>query len=171
MGAWFCSPCLYGRAVQRLDMFPSNDATRLNTCNSDCWLWTLASCCLWMPCLPMMFRREQLRERFGIPGDLFKDCIVSFPRPIFQMRLGLTLLRQISYCCTPCAIAQMNTEMKKRAEQAHLNPQQMGYQPQTQRMVYQAPQEKHTPQVNPQPTAPQHPALQQPLYQQPIHQH
>lgn len=63
---------------------------------------------------------------------------------------------QVSLCCTPCGIAQMNTEMKDRAEKAQLLPPQ-GYQAHPQGMTYQQPQPQPQPMypVVPHPQPPQ----------------
>lgn len=54
----------------------------------------------------------------------------------------LTTLK-VSFCCTPCGLAQMETEMKDRTEKAHLLPgggvrEKQVYQ-QPQGMAYQEP--------------------------------
>lgn len=77
MGAWFCTPCLYGRASQRLYIFPSNDENRLHTCDPDCWLFFIAAITCGVQFFPMMFKRQQLRKTFNIEGNLCTDCVVS----------------------------------------------------------------------------------------------
>jgi hypothetical protein len=66
----------------------------------------------------------------------------------------LTKTTQVTCFCLECGLAQMNTELKDRSRKEHLvNP--IGYQPQTQGMVYLPPNQQ--PQV--QQATPQQPQL------------
>ncbi|KAM0722285.1 hypothetical protein Q7P37_001726 [Cladosporium fusiforme] len=116
-GSWCCTPCLYGRASQRLDIYPTNDTEQIDTCDTNCWLFCLTGT-MFLHWVPMMLKRTAMREHFNIEGDVCRDGMVSL-------------------CCTPCGVAQMNTEMKDRAEKAHLMPQHGYVQPQG--MAYQQP--------------------------------
>jgi Cys-rich protein (TIGR01571 family) len=165
MGASFCTTCLFGRAAQRLKIYPSNDSKLMDTCNSNCWLSALSavpSCCLYT--IPTMFKREEVRERFNIKGNLCEDCLVSLgesnPAQLaVEMLTGEGDRHRVS--ARLAVSPRMNTELKLRAEKEHANPQ-IGYQAQTQRMVYQQP---HQPPVVLQP-APQQEVLRQPMVQQ-----
>lgn len=105
MGAWFCTPCFYGRAAQRLDLYPSNDRELLEPCDTNCWLYYLSGV-FGMAWIPMMLKREDLRDRFNIEGDLCTDCIVSATRsdlpvypPVEMLTriIGLVFLRAVHY--------------------------------------------------------------------------
>lgn len=134
MGSWFCTPCLYGRASQRLDIYPTNDTEQIDTCDTNCWLFCItANFGVWW--VPMMIKRAAMREHLNIEGDMCRDAMVSFPNHSVSER-KLTAESQVSMCCTPCGVAQMNTEMKDRAEKAMLLPQH-GYQSHPQGMAYQ----------------------------------
>ena len=72
-----------------------------------------------------MMKRGEIRERFNIEGDGFKDCLLAC-------------------CCTPCEMAQAETELKDRAATAKIAGgagSKIGYEsvPQDQKMMYQAP--------------------------------
>lgn len=66
----------------------------------------------------------------------------------------LTKTMQASMFCGPCTLAQMNSEMKSRAAEEQ-STKAVGYQPQTQGMVYlppnQQPQIQQQPPIKPQP--------------------
>ena len=66
----------------------------------------------------------------------------------------LTKTTQVSTFCMECTLAQMNSEMKSRAAEEQLT-KAVGYQPQTQGMVYlppnQQPQLQQQPPIQPQP--------------------
>lgn len=74
--AWFCTPCLYGRASQRLDNYPSNDEEQIETVDTNCLLFWLTSTCF-LHWVPMTIKRTALREHFNIRGNQFKDAMVS----------------------------------------------------------------------------------------------
>ncbi|KJX94786.1 hypothetical protein TI39_contig4159g00040 [Zymoseptoria brevis] len=97
MGSWFCACFLHGRVSSRFQAFPAEDDSMLN---SSCLFWYLGACCgfQWVP---QLLRRQEIRQTFGIQGSDINDCCVSF-------------------WCTPCTLAQMNIEVKKRAEKARL---------------------------------------------------
>jgi len=118
-----------------------------------------------MEWLPMAFKREEMRVRFGIEGDMCQDILVS-PDKLLNRLLALlfevlTGMTQVSLFCKPCGLAQMNSEMKSRAAQEQLS-KPIGYPPQTQRMVYQPPnQQPQLLQTTPQQAAPQQPQVQE----------
>ncbi|KAK4506590.1 hypothetical protein PRZ48_000322 [Zasmidium cellare] len=127
MGSWFCSPCLYGRTVNRYQKFPDTDKDHYDNvaCNGPCWLFFGAGFCCGLQFIPLMFKRGEVRDRFGIKGDGFADCMAS-------------------YCCTPCALAQLETELKDRATGAQHGGApplggdiKQGYAPPPQGMNYQ----------------------------------
>lgn len=111
----------------RINTLPQNE---LSNCTGDCWLF----CCLgqvgfaWV--LAMM-KRGEIRDRFNIDGDGFKDCLSAC-------------------CCTPCEMAQAETEVKDRAATAKIagGGSKVGYEsvPQDQKMMYQAPAAQAYPQ-------------------------
>jgi len=74
--AWYCKPFLYGRIAQRLDFFPHNNPAEIQTFDKHCCFFSCAAN-LYMCCLPTAFKREEIRERFGIKGHLFWDILVS----------------------------------------------------------------------------------------------
>ena len=67
-------------------------------------------------------------------------------------------MMQVSSFCMPCGLAQMNSEMKSRAAKEQ-STKAIGYQPQTQGMVYLPPNQQ--PQVQLQPPAQPQPQLQE----------
>ncbi|PNS14005.1 Pheromone-processing carboxypeptidase KEX1 [Sphaceloma murrayae] len=124
MGAFFCSPCLYGRIVHRMKHFPQPpEATGFSYMNGDCGLYYAVNCLTGgFAFIISMMKRTQHREKFGIEGSAFMDCLVSC-------------------CCTPCALAQAEKDLKVRSEAARLvdasgAPNQM-YEKQETGMVYQ----------------------------------
>ncbi|KXT11287.1 hypothetical protein AC579_1671 [Pseudocercospora musae] len=124
MGSWFCSPCLFGRSWQRLEQFPNQNKEDFSNCSSGCWIFCGASC-FHFGWLATLLKRMELRERFGIQGNGCTDCLVS-------------------YFCTPCTLAQMETELKDRAASAQggRGTQDAGYVAPSDNMTYQPPSEK-----------------------------
>ncbi|TKX18671.1 hypothetical protein C1H76_9461 [Elsinoe australis] len=123
MGAFFCSPCFYGRVAHRLKHFPrSPEETGFSYMNGDCGLYYAINCLTggFAFVISMMKRTEQ-REKFGIPGSTLGDCCIS--------------------CwCTPCALAQAELDLKTRAQATRLidpNGAPEVYQRQETGMVYQ----------------------------------
>lgn len=74
MGAWFCSPCLFGRTSTRMEHFPDDDKT--DFMNGSCALMCGAGCCH-LHWLVTLFKRGDMRAKFGINGDGCTDCLVS----------------------------------------------------------------------------------------------
>jgi len=74
-------------------------------------------------CIPLWLKRQEARRKFNIRGNGCTDCLTS-------------------YFCHPCALAQLSTELKTRAEQAQIGAKgaPMGYVQPTQGMEYQPPQ-------------------------------
>ncbi|KAK4947233.1 hypothetical protein LTR10_014005 [Elasticomyces elasticus] len=66
-------------------------------CNSACGMLCL-SFYVHLGCLPVLLMRQGLRKKFGIKGNSCTDCLAG-------------------WCCLPCTIGQMNTELKDRAAQ------------------------------------------------------
>jgi len=75
-GSWCCTPCLYGRASQRLDIYPTNDTEQIDTCDTNCWLFCLTGT-MFLHWIPMTLKRTALREHFNIEGDVCRDGMVS----------------------------------------------------------------------------------------------
>lgn len=75
-GSWCCTPCLYGRASQRLDIYPINDTEQIDMCDTNCWLFCLTGT-MFLHWVPMMLKRTALREHFNIEGDVCRDGMVS----------------------------------------------------------------------------------------------
>jgi hypothetical protein len=74
LGAVFCSSCLYSRAAQRLELYPKNDPLLFHNCSIHGWAFYLSTClCAW---IPVGLKREEVRERFGIEGELYRDFAV-----------------------------------------------------------------------------------------------
>lgn len=72
-----CCPCfLYGRAAQRLDFYPRNNDSEIQTFDKHCCIFTLAGC-FSLACLPIAFKRREMRNRLGIAGNLCEDFAVS----------------------------------------------------------------------------------------------
>lgn len=73
-----------------------------------------------------MMKRGEIRSKCNIEGTGVKDCLLAA-------------------CCTPCEMAQAETELKDRAASAKLLPttanEKLGYEsvPQDQKMIYQSP--------------------------------
>lgn len=85
MGAFFCSPCFYGRVAHRLKHFPrSPEETGFSYMNGDCGLYYAINCLTggFAFVISMMKRTEQ-REKFGIPG--------MFPIAYYQMEAYQTV--------------------------------------------------------------------------------
>jgi hypothetical protein len=159
--AWCCAPFLYSRAAQRLDFYPHNNPAEIQTFDKHCFMFACAGS-LYMEWLPMAFKREEMRARLGIEGDMCQDILVSPDKLVnrllallFEVLTGMT---QVSVFCKPCSLAQMNSEMESRAAQEQLL-KPIGYQPQTQRMVYQPPNQQ--PQLQLQPPVQPQPQVQE----------
>lgn len=119
LGAWCCACFLHGRTAGRLDKFPSEEEPEM--CNGPCWLMYGAACCH-LHWLVALFKRGDTRAKFGIRGDGCTDCLAS-------------------YFCFPCALAQMETEVKDRAKVAKASGgMTQGYSQPQGGMVYQQPQ-------------------------------
>ncbi|KAJ2978560.1 hypothetical protein NQ176_g3755 [Zarea fungicola] len=109
MGAWCCTCFAFGRASDRLRAFPDTDTDNFSLFNGSCFMFTLASMCS-LSCIPVWMQRKDLREKFGIRGGGCGDCMVAS-------------------CCLPCAVSQINMELKKRAEKQQNVVQTKGYAP------------------------------------------
>ncbi|GAB7328469.1 hypothetical protein MBLNU13_g00439t1 [Cladosporium sp. NU13] len=136
--AWCCPEFLYGRAAQRLEIYPHNSPSEIQTFDKHCFFYVLAGSVL-LECIPTAFKREEMRKRFAIDGDFCEDIAASM-------------------FCRPCTLAQMNSEMKSRAAKEQLT-KAIGYQPQTQGMVYLPPNQQ--PQVSQQPPLQPQPPVQE----------
>jgi hypothetical protein len=77
IGAWACTPFLYGRVAQRLDYFPRNNPYDIQTFDKHCCFFYLSQYVCASRCLTA-FKREEMRERLGIEGNLWRDLLVSF---------------------------------------------------------------------------------------------
>lgn len=129
LASWFCSCFLYGRISSRLDNFPNTAPQDIEYWNGSCCIW-YAAACVGFQWVPQMLRRQELRQRLSLRGDGCTDCLAS-------------------YFCAPCSLAQMETELKDRAQKAQsasdMQRQQQqdttGYYPvqQQQGMVYAQP--------------------------------
>ena len=93
----------------------------------------------------MGLKREQVRERFNIEGDLWQDFAVSSDKLqsccVCCSNRSADRNAQASMFCMSCTVAQMNTELKDRAAKVNLG-KPIGYQPQTQGMVYLPPNQQ-----------------------------
>ncbi|KAI5250697.1 hypothetical protein E4T42_04803 [Aureobasidium subglaciale] len=118
-GAFWCSSCLYGRTSWRLKQFPQSPDTSngFEWCNVPC-IGMLAGWCLFVPCIPIWIQRNSVRGRFNIAGNDCTDLLTST-------------------FCGCCAQAQLENELKDRAEKELL---MVNYPPPAQeRMVYAEP--------------------------------
>ncbi|GAB7360042.1 hypothetical protein MBLNU230_g7564t1 [Neophaeotheca triangularis] len=112
LGSWFCTNCFYGKMDDRLHVWPDLDSPIVDPIglNEGCLMHYLTSCCH----SPLtMAKRIELRQKFGIQSDDLSDCLY----------------------CIPCALAQMNTELKVRAHEAK---EKGGYSSHQETMVYVA---------------------------------
>ena len=71
-----------------------------------------AGCCH-LHWLVTLFKRGDMRAKFGIQGDGCTDCLVRPTLP--NDRKCADSVLQASYFCFPCTLAQMETEIKDRA--------------------------------------------------------
>ncbi|KAK3627236.1 hypothetical protein LTR56_019336 [Elasticomyces elasticus] len=97
LASWFCACFMFGRVDHRLKRFPSQNKDDFDLCNTACGILYL-SFHVHLGCLPVLLRRQEIRKKFGIKGNPCTDCLAS-------------------WCCLPCTIGQMNTELKDRAAQ------------------------------------------------------
>ncbi|KAK3628513.1 hypothetical protein LTR56_018558 [Elasticomyces elasticus] len=97
LASWFCACFMFGRVDYRLKRFPSQTKDDFDLCNSACGMLCL-SFYVHLGCVPVLLMRQELRKKFGIKGNSCTDCLAG-------------------WCCLPCTIGQMNTELKDRAAQ------------------------------------------------------
>lgn len=101
MGAFFCSPCIHGRSAHRLQHYPNHpDSTAFSWFNGPCAIMCVATH-FGFGWLPVWVQRSDIRTRLGIDGGFCTDCLASC-------------------CCTPCAVAQNEAELRDRAEKEAL---------------------------------------------------
>ncbi|KAK0272169.1 hypothetical protein LTR91_010223 [Friedmanniomyces endolithicus] len=96
--AWCCNCFMFGRVDQRLEKYPETNRDEFSLFSSGCFILGISNYC-GLQWIPVWLKRKELRSRFGIQGNGCTDCLVSF-------------------CCHPCSIAQMETELKDRAATA-----------------------------------------------------
>ncbi|KAF2719008.1 PLAC8-domain-containing protein [Polychaeton citri CBS 116435] len=125
LASWFCSCFLYGRLSSRAKNFPRTEKADIEYANGSCCVW-YATACFGFSWVPQMLRRQEIRQQFGIKGNGCNDCLAAF-------------------CCAPCSLAQMETELKDRAEKAKSAGLQQGYPVQAQGMVYGQQQQQQQP--------------------------
>ncbi|KAM0807812.1 hypothetical protein AB5N19_08152 [Seiridium cardinale] len=90
-----CIPCLLiGQTSERLRDPSMQTAKDLN---SDCVISGALCAFTGLHWIYVMFKRTEIRERFGIPGSSFGDCCTSF-------------------WCPCCAAIQQDNEVKKRLQ-------------------------------------------------------
>ena len=65
------------RVAQRLDYFPRNNPYDIQTFDKHCCFFYLSQYVCASRCLTA-FKREEMRERLGIEGNLWRDLLVSF---------------------------------------------------------------------------------------------
>ncbi|KAK4892736.1 hypothetical protein LTR27_008835 [Elasticomyces elasticus] len=97
LASWFCACFMFGRVDYRLKRFPSQNKDDFDLCNAACGLLCLSGC-VHLGFFPVLLMRQETRKKFGIKGNSCTDCLAS-------------------WCCLPCTIGQMNTELKDRAAQ------------------------------------------------------
>ncbi|KAK4550742.1 hypothetical protein LTR36_000321 [Oleoguttula mirabilis] len=121
-----CGCFVFGRTSQRLEKFPDTNTHHFNLFSGSCAI-LYAGLHVHLGWLPVLLQRQELRQKFGIKGNGYTDCLAS-------------------YCCQPCTLAQMEMEMKDRAATAETvgNTQEVGYVTREHGMVYSPPAESAT---------------------------
>lgn len=76
-GAFCCSCFLFGRSSERLDKFPDLNKDHYNLFNANCAVLFLASY-VHLGWLPIMLKRQEMRQKFNIRGDGCQDCLISY---------------------------------------------------------------------------------------------
>ncbi|QIX01083.1 hypothetical protein AMS68_006600 [Peltaster fructicola] len=113
LGSWFCPCFMLGRASSRQHAFPAEET---GSCNGSCGIFCLASV-VGLACIPVCMKRSEIRSAHRIKGSSCGDFMAS-------------------WCCMPCSIAQMNSELKSRAKAVNAAPN-AGYARQQAGMKYQ----------------------------------
>lgn len=122
-----------------MDAFP--DTSTPGIFDANCFIFCLSGY-FGLHWLPIMLKRGKVRGRFGIEGNGCTDCLVS--RRCWEChvvaRADRCVVDQAACFCLPCATAQMEMEVKGRAEKEQ--GREMGYS-QPPGMQYQAPAPAH----------------------------
>lgn len=87
--------------------YPDRNPDNIRMVNTPCIIMA-AAMCLSVGWLPVALQRSDMRDKFGIKGNGFQDCMVA-------------------WCCTCFAISQMNIEMTKRLGKVNNSDMKQGY--------------------------------------------
>ena len=121
--ASFCTTL--AMSCRKLAKFPVTNTALFETFSTGCFIHCTAIY-LRIGCLPVLLKRNEIREKFEIRGSALRDAATAC-------------------CCTPCALAQMETELKDRARKAQIKGEvpmgsgTVAYGSPQRQMVYQSP--------------------------------
>ncbi|KAJ5753121.1 hypothetical protein N7520_010038 [Penicillium odoratum] len=117
--ASFCSCCLLGKSASRLK---SPALKEYSYVNGECCIYAASHYC-YLCWIPLMMKRRQIRERFGIKGSSCNDCMVACFCPC------CLLVQQEKELEAQCLLLESGYQAPKGMEYAELSsaaPKGMG---------------------------------------------